>query len=58
MLVCMPTRLRIATDSHPALAPLCLESAPHSSQTTIQPLDQLRNRIAQPCQTMTHSCIP
>ena len=31
MLTCMPTRLRIATDSHSALAPLCLESAPHSS---------------------------
>jgi hypothetical protein len=37
---CMPTRLRIATDSHPALAPLCLDSAPHTSrQPSSQPVN-------------------
>ena len=48
MLPCMPTRPRTATDPQPALAHLCPESAPHSSNTAIRPPNLVRNIHREP----------
>ena len=37
MPTCMPTRLLATTDSHPANATPCLESAPHNLEACLQP---------------------